>query len=183
MMKRMRIATALGLAACALAFIAGADARVPSAPQEKKDYLSQEEADKIRDADTPNLRIKLFMSFADDRIKKFQYELTRQVPDARREEMLNSLINAYVGCVDDASDQIDLAKEKQQDVHSALKAMEPKLKEYLDILQKLDKDKGADFESYKDTLEDAIQGTQEALDNVTKAQKEMLPPPVRRKPQ
>ena len=43
--------------------------------QTQKDYLSSLEADKIREADTPNERITLFLSFADDRIKKLQYEL------------------------------------------------------------------------------------------------------------
>ena len=183
MTNRIRLAAAISLAVFTFAIAAQVFARASRAPQGKKEYLTDAEADKIRDADSPDLRIKLFMAFADDRMKKFQYELTRQVPDVRREEMLNNLINAYVGCVDDASDQIDLAKEKQKDVHSALKMMEPKLKEYLEILQKLDKGSGADYEAYKDTLEDAIQGTQDALDNVTKALKEMLPPPVRRNPQ
>lgn len=178
---RTRAIRALLVAAPVLLVLAMA-ARVAAAPQEKRDYLTESEADKIRDADTPNLRIKLFMSFAEDRMKKFQYELTRQTPDARRDEMLNNLINAYQGCVDDASDQIDLAKEKQVDVHAQLKMMAPKLKEYLDFLQKLDKGSGPDYEAYKDTLEDAIQGTQDAIDNVAKAQKEMLPAPVRRKP-
>ncbi len=38
--------------------------------QTQKDYLSSVEADKIRDAETTNDRIKLFLSFADDRLKK-----------------------------------------------------------------------------------------------------------------
>src|SRR5437870_8667669 len=36
-----------------------------AAPQ--KDYLSALEADKIRDAETPNERIRLFLTFAEDR--------------------------------------------------------------------------------------------------------------------
>jgi hypothetical protein len=159
---------------------AAAEAHARHAPQEKKDYLTDSEADKIRDAYDPGDRIKLFMSFADDRLKKFEYELTRQTPDVRHDEMLNSLMNAFSGCVDDAADQIDVAKKRQVDIHRALKLMESKLKEYLPILQKLDKGSGPDYEAYKDTLEDAIQGSQDALSDVTKAEKEMLPPPVRR---
>jgi hypothetical protein len=34
---------------------------------------------------------------------------------------------------------------------------------------------------YKDTLEDAIEGTKDALADADKASKDMLPPPVRRK--
>src|SRR5437879_11508383 len=82
------------------------------APQQK-DYLSALEADKIRDAQTVNERIKLFLMFAEDRLKKFQYELEH--PSSNRHgDMLNWRLNAYVGCVDDAADLIQLGIEKQR---------------------------------------------------------------------
>ena len=85
----------------------------------KKDYLSDYEADKIRDAETPNERIKLFVQFADERLKKFQYELDH--PSAsRHSEMLNYLMNSYIGCVDDASDLIQEGIEKQQNVRAGV---------------------------------------------------------------
>ena len=102
-------------------------ARAPS-PQ-VKDYLSESEADKIRDADTPALRIKLYISFAEDRLKKFEYEIHRTVPERRRAEILNALLNGYSGCVDDAADQIDVAQEKQQDIREALKMMRAQIYE------------------------------------------------------
>jgi hypothetical protein len=148
---------------------------------QKKEYLSDEEADKIRDADTPSQRMTLFISFADDRLKKFQYELNRTAPERNRAEILNSLMNGYAGCLDDAADQIDLAQEKQLDIHDALKLMRTKGKEFLDILQKIDKD-GPGLDSYRDTLEDAIEGTKDALSDATDAGKAMPPAPVRRKP-
>ena len=70
----------------------------------EKDYLTAQEADKIRDAETSNERIKLFVDFADDRLKKFQYELNHPSP-TNHEQMLNYLMNAYIGCVDDAARQ------------------------------------------------------------------------------
>jgi hypothetical protein len=148
---------------------------------QKKDYLSEEEADKIRDAYTPAERMTLFISFADDRLKKFQYELNRTAVERNRTEILNSLMNGYAGCMDDAADQIDVAQEKQLDIHAALKLMQTKGKEFLDILQKLDKD-GPDLDSYRDTLEDAIEGTKDALSDANDAGKAMPPAPVRRKP-
>jgi hypothetical protein len=148
---------------------------------QKKDYLSEEEADKIRDADTPAQRMTLFISFADDRLKKFQYELNRTAVERNRTEILNSLMNGYAGCIDDAADQIDVAQEKQLDIHAALKLMQTKGKEFLDILQKLDKD-GPDLDSYRDTLEDAIEGTKDALSDANDAGKTMPAAPVRRKP-
>jgi len=152
-----------------------------TAQRQRPDYLSDGEADEIRDADTPSQRIKLYVSFAEDRLKKFDYELNRKVPEARRSEVLNSLLNGYSGCVDDGADQIDLAKEKQVDIHDALKLMETKYKTFLDQLEMYDKG-GPEIDTYRDTLEDAIDGTKDALSDVQDAEKKMLPAPVRRKP-
>jgi DNA repair exonuclease SbcCD ATPase subunit len=161
---------------------AGAAVRARALPQEKKDYLTETEADRIREANNPSDRIKLYVSYADDRLKKFQYELTRTTPERRRSEILNALMNAYSACVDDAADQIQDAKEKQLNIHASLKLLESKGKEFLEDLQKIEQGTGPDFDSYKDTLEDAIEATKDAISDAQKAQKEMLPAPVRRKP-
>ena len=147
-----------------------------------KDYLADDEADKIRDADTPAARIKLYVAFADDRLKKFDYELHRTTPERRRDEILNGLLNAYAGCVDDGADQIQVAKDKQMDIRDALKLMDSKEKEFLETLQKYEKD-GPDLDEYRDTLEDAIDGTKDAISDAENALKTALPAPVRRKPQ
>ena len=148
---------------------------------EQKDYLSALEADKIRDAETTNERIKLFITFADDRLKKFQYEL--QHPSSNKHpEMLNALMNAYVGCVDDAADLVQLGIQKQENIRPAIDLMASRTKEFLQILEKLSAD-GTEIDIYKDNLDDAIEATQDAAKDVDKAMKEMAPPPVRRKPQ
>jgi hypothetical protein len=149
----------------------------PAAQQ--KDYLSSLEADKIRDAETSNERIKLFLAFADDRLKKFQYELTH--PSANRHaDLLNSLLNAYAGCVDDAADLIQLGIEKQENIRQGIDLMASRTKDFLAILEKLSTD-GADLELYKDNLDDAIEGTRDAMNDAEKAKKKVAPPPVRRK--
>lgn len=80
-----------------------------------KDYLTDLEADKIRDAETPNERVALFLTFAEDRLKKFQYELDHPAANKHR-EMLNYLMNSYGGCVDDAADLIQVSLEKQENI-------------------------------------------------------------------
>jgi hypothetical protein len=148
---------------------------------QEKDYLSGIEADKIRDAESTNERIKLFLSFASDRIKKLQYELARPSTDRRRPERLNGLLKAYVGCMDDASELIDLGQEKQEDIRDGIKQMQAHAKENLAYLEKLAAG-GPELKSYQFTLEDAILGTKDALDAANKAAKEYSPPPIRRKP-
>ncbi len=145
----------------------------------EKDYLSNVEADKIRDAETPNERIKLFIMFADGRIKKFQYEL-QHPSQTNHEQQLNYLMNSYIGCVDDAADLVQLGIEKQQNVRAGVDLMAEKAKEYLESLNKI-KTNGKEIDVYKENLDDAIEGTQDALNDAEKAKKSVAPPPVRRK--
>ena len=150
-------------------------ARVP----QQKDYLTSVEADKIRDAETVNERIKLFLNFADDRLKKFQYELEHPSTN-RHADMLNLLLNAYIGCVDDAADLIQLGIEKQENIRQGVDMMSSRAKEFLTVLEKLSNE-GAEREIYKDNLDDAIEGTRDAMNDAEKAKKKVAPPPVRRK--
>ncbi|MGC2290602.1 MAG: hypothetical protein WA450_01600, partial [Candidatus Acidiferrales bacterium] len=96
----MRLRTVMFAILSILPIMSLASARTRSAQDPQKDYLTETEADKIRDAVTPPERIKLYISFADDRLKKFQYELTRKTPEGRRGEILNGLLNDYIGCMD-----------------------------------------------------------------------------------
>jgi len=147
--------------------------------EQQKDYLSALEADKIRDAETVNERIKLFLTFADDRLKKFQYELEHPSSN-RHADMLNSMLNAYVGCVDDAADLIQLGIEKQDNIRVGVDMMATRTKEFLVILEKLAAG-GAEIDIYKENLDDAIEGTRDAMNEAEKAKKKVAPPPVRRK--
>jgi chromosome segregation ATPase len=154
-----------------------------SASQLKKEYLSSGEADKIRDAGMTGPRIVLYTVFASDRIKKLQYEFAHLDPaDDKRTERLNSLINGYTGCIDDAADLLDIGIEKQEDIREGVKALQGQIKGFLAYLQEL-AEKGPEKDTYKDNLDDAIEATQDAAKDVEKAAKEMAPPPVRRNPQ
>jgi hypothetical protein len=136
--------------------------------QMQKDYLSGIEADKIREAETPNERITLFLTFADDRLKKLQYELEHPSQTSHA-EMINSLLNAYVGCVDDAADLIQLGIEKQQNIRKGIDLMASRTKDFLVILQKIPTDAPG------------AEGTRDASKEAEAAKKNVAPPPVRRK--
>jgi hypothetical protein len=58
--------------------------------------------------------------------------------------------------------------------------MATKAKTFLEVLQKLSSS-GPELEVYKDNLDDAIDGTQDALNEAEKAKSKAAPPPVRRK--
>ena len=171
---------AFGIYSVAFLLFAGMVSPTPARAQRpEKDYLSDIEADKIRDAETPNERVKLFITFAEDRLKKFQYELDHPSP-VKHAEMLNYLMNSYSGCVDDAADIIQVSLSKQENIRQAIDLMASKGKEFLDILQKYAAS-GQDLQLYNENLDDAIEGTQDALNEAEKSKKKAAPPPVRRK--
>ena len=165
--------------AAIFALLAAVTMLSPQTRAQRKDYLSAVEADKVRDAESTNDRIKLFLTFADDRLKKLQYEL-QHPSETKHAEMLNALMNAYVGCVDDAADLIQLGIEKQENIRQGVDLMAGRLKEFLEILNKLSAE-GTDTSLYKDNLDDAIEGTSDAIKDAEKAKKNVAPPPVRRK--
>jgi hypothetical protein len=171
----MKMGAQIMCCAALLLFVA-----VTARAQQQKDYLSALESDKIRDAETTNDRVKLFLTFAEDRLKKFQYELEH--PSGNRHvDMLNSLLNGYSGCVDDAADLIQLGIEKQENIRLGIDLMASQSKAFLATLEKLSAAGGPDLETYKGNLDDAIEGTRDAMNESQKATKKVAPPPVRRK--
>jgi hypothetical protein len=58
--------------------------------------------------------------------------------------------------------------------------MAARSKEFLATLEKLSTD-GPEREIYKENLDDAIEGTRDAMNDAEKAKKKVAPPPVRRK--
>jgi hypothetical protein len=169
--------TARFIGAAALVLLAAG--ALPAKQSFQKDYLSPLEADKIRDAETINEKVSLYLTFADDRLKKFQYELDHPAL-ARHEETLNGLMNGYGSCVDDAADLLQEGMQKQQNIRAGVDLMASKTKGFLDLLHKIQTD-GKELEVYKSNLDDAIEGTTDAMNEAEKAKKKVAAPPVRRR--
>jgi hypothetical protein len=175
-------AASLGLILLALSCIFTALAAPVRAQSAHRDFLSPAEADKVREAPSPNERVRLFLLFADDRMKKLQYELSRKDASQNREELLNGLLNGYSGCVDEAVDRLHEAREKGTDMRMAIKEMQKQTKDFLDALHKIETAGGPELDSFKDTLDDAIEATQDAQAEANQASKEYGAVPIRRKP-
>jgi hypothetical protein len=155
---------------------------LPQPQRPDKDYLTDTEADKIRDAYTYSAKIKLFVEFAGDRILKIKYELAHIDPaDRRQGERIDDLLNAYAGCIDDGDELIGVAVDKQEDVHDAMKIFDARAKEFLPYLQGLEP-KSPLLEDYKENLDDAIESTNDAISDIADAMKTDSTAPVRRKP-
>lgn len=179
-MKKTRLVAALLVTVSALAIV------LPLATakaQDQPDFLSPGESDKIRDAQDPNDRIKLFLEFAGDRLKKLQYELHLTTPQVNKQELIDGLLSAYSGCIDEAADRVQEGQQHAEKIRPAVKEMQKRMKDYLEVLKTIEAANGPDMASYKDSLDDAIAGTQDAATQAAKASKEYGSVPIRRKPQ
>jgi flagellar hook-basal body complex protein FliE len=146
----------------------------PAAQSQNKDYLTPMEADRIRDAMTASEKARLLLSFAADRLKRFELELKRPAPGPHRAEILNGLLNGYSGCVDDAADFIQDGLDRREDVHEAIREMQKQAPKFLAELKKLQAG-GPELASYKDTLDDAIEATHDAASDADKAARQLEP--------
>jgi hypothetical protein len=146
----------------------------------KKNYLTPSEAEKIRNADTASKRVKLFLSFGDERLRTFEQEMKRSGRGPHRGEILNDLLNGYSGCVDDAADTIQDALDRGADVGAGVQEMRAQTQKFLDELKKIKSSGGPYLATYQDTLEDAIEGTQDASKDAEKAAQQLEHQPPRR---
>jgi hypothetical protein len=169
------------LSACILLMGFAVCAR-PALAQEKKDYLTDMEAAKVRESMDPSERIFLFLSFASNRLKQLQYELEHPANTVRRAERLNSLLNGFSGCLDEAVDRMELSVEKQEDVREGIKAVQTQAPQFLAYLTD-SAAKSPESKTYKDNLDDAIESAKDAIRSADDAAKENAPPPPVRRPQ
>jgi len=170
------------LLAAVLAPLGGAGGAATAAQQQKKDYLSPLEADQIRDAVTISERVKLFLGYAADRLRKIDYELERKDKEKDRDwnERMWSLINGYAGCVDDAADALQAGLEKQENLRPGTKELEKRTKEFLPKVKALKENPL--LSAFKSDLDDAIEATQDAATTAENVAKELSAAPERRRP-
>lgn len=169
-------------AALAITFV-GAILLLPAAAraQDQPDFLSPAEADKVRDAAEPADRIKLFLDFAQDRLKKVQYELQLTSPQVDKPQLVKGLLQSFSSCMDEAADRIEEGQHAAAKIRPAIKDMEKRGKAYLETLKTIEAANGPELGSYKDSLDDAISATEDALNDTEKASKEYGSGPIRRK--
>jgi len=184
MIHPISVAKTAAAVCLALLFPAPRPGRLHSLPaaaqQQKKDYLSPLEADQIRDAITISDRVKLFLDFAADRLRKIDYELQQKERNRQWSERVWGLINAYAGCVDDAADILEAGLEKQENLGPGTKDLEKRTKEFLPKIRALREN--PELAKFKTDIDDAIQATLDATATAQKVSKELSAAPERRRP-
>jgi nucleotide-binding universal stress UspA family protein len=143
--------------AAILLVISGA---LPLAAQ--REFLTNDEIEKIREAQDPNLRLKLYVVFARQRIDQLQQQIAKDKKG--RSVVVRELLQDYSQIIDAIDTVSDDALKRKVDIALGIAAVSEAEKKIIPILQKIEDSAPHDLDLYDLELKDAIGNTSDSLE-------------------
>jgi hypothetical protein len=125
------------------------------------DFLTADEIDQIREAQEPNLRLKLYADFAKLRVDLVRNLLGKEKPG--RSILIHDALDEYSKILDAIDTVADAASGRQTDITKGLAAVTVAEKAMLPQLRRIQELRPKDLERYEFALTQAIDTTADSL--------------------
>jgi len=137
---------------------------------EKGEILTENEEDKLRDAQDPSQRIEIYLAFAEERLDRFEGSRSKPTnPNEDTGAYLNALLNQYIGINDELKNWIDDQYQRNGDMRRGLRDLLQLGQQQEDRLRRIEETPDAFSANYRDALRDAKDDLDDTLEGAAKA--------------
>jgi hypothetical protein len=150
---------------------------VPAMPAlaQKPDYISDEEEDKIREAQEPSERIELYLTLAQSRLDRVEGFRSKPMdPQYDNGAYINHLLDEYISLTDEMKNWIQDQYDRRGDMRRGLRKVLEMGPKQLHDLGRIQASPDAYAADYAKSLGDAKDDLTDALDGATKALAEQV---------
>ena len=143
-----------------IVLLAAASAAMPALAE--RDFLTQDEVEKIREAQEPNERLKLYVLFARQRLDQLQQLMAKEKPG--RSLMIRQLLEDYTNIIDAIDTVSDDALRRKANIAEGTSAVSAAEKKFTAQLQKTLDSQPRDLDMYELELKNALSDTTDSIE-------------------
>lgn len=129
---------------------------------QQRDFLTADEIDQVRLAQEPNIRLKLYATFAEERVALIEQLVAKE--KAGRSAMIHDTLDNYTRIIEAIDTVSDDALRRGLDITEGMSAVAEAEKDFAARLRKVEESEPKDITRYQYSLTNAIEATEDSYE-------------------